>query len=37
MDDLDKVKENLETRWNWIWNIDLPGELERAKHLMMHY
>jgi hypothetical protein len=33
-DDLAKVKENVDTRHKWIWELDLPGEVERAKRLM---
>jgi salicylate hydroxylase len=34
LDHLDKVKQNIETRWNWLWNVDLPAELERAKKIV---
>ena len=34
-DDLAKVKEKLDTRHNWIW--ELPGEVERAKKLTCMY
>ncbi|KAI0184782.1 mannitol 1-phosphate dehydrogenase [Xylaria flabelliformis] len=30
-DDLDALQKNMETRLLWIWNIDLPAELKRAK------
>ena len=30
-DDLAKVKENVDIRHKWIWEIDLPGEVEKAK------
>jgi salicylate hydroxylase len=30
-ENLEKSRMNIETRWSWIWNVDLPGELERAK------
>ncbi|KAI0537256.1 mannitol 1-phosphate dehydrogenase 2 [Xylaria digitata] len=30
-DDVDAVQRNVEARMHWIWNIDLAGELERAK------
>ena len=33
-DDLVKIKENLDTRFAWIWEIDLPGEAQRAKRLL---
>lgn len=33
-DDLAKVKENVDSRHQWIWEVDLPGEVERAKKLM---
>ena len=33
-DDLAKFKGNVDTRMNWIWNIDLPAELEKAKNIM---
>jgi salicylate hydroxylase len=33
-DDLTKIKENVDTRHLWIWEVDLPGEVERAKRLM---
>ncbi|KAI9810361.1 MAG: hypothetical protein M1827_006328 [Pycnora praestabilis] len=33
-DDIEKVKENLETRYRWIWDEDLDGELQRAKSLL---
>jgi salicylate hydroxylase len=28
--DLAKLKANLDTRMNWIWDIDLPGEIARG-------
>jgi salicylate hydroxylase len=34
-DDLAKVKGNFDTRHKWIWEVDLPGEAERAKKIMM--
>ncbi|WVQ75093.1 salicylate 1-monooxygenase [Cryptococcus sp. DSM 104548] len=30
-DNLEKIKENLESRMTWIWSEDLPQELEIAK------
>ena len=29
-DDLEKLKENVRSRY-WMWDIDLPGEVERAR------
>ncbi|KAF2466523.1 FAD/NAD(P)-binding domain-containing protein [Lindgomyces ingoldianus] len=29
-DDLDKVEANMLERMRWIWDVDLPGELEKA-------
>ncbi|KAI0454986.1 mannitol 1-phosphate dehydrogenase 2 [Xylaria acuta] len=31
LDDVDALKRNMETRMLWIWNADLPADLERAK------
>ncbi|KAH9209788.1 hypothetical protein DL95DRAFT_449175 [Leptodontidium sp. 2 PMI_412] len=28
--DLEKMKANADVRMNWIWDIDLPGEVERG-------
>jgi salicylate hydroxylase len=33
-ENLEKLKMNIETRWSWIWSVDLPGELERGKRLV---
>ena len=33
-DDLVKVKENVDHRHTWIWEIDLPGEVEKAKRIL---
>lgn len=33
-EDLAKVKENLESRHEWIWKEDLPGEVEMAMALL---
>ncbi|KAI0399614.1 mannitol 1-phosphate dehydrogenase 2 [Xylaria palmicola] len=30
-DDVDTMQRNMESRMRWIWNVDLPAELERAK------
>ncbi|KAI1823398.1 mannitol 1-phosphate dehydrogenase 2 [Xylaria intraflava] len=32
-DDIDAVERNMRTRMEWIWSIDLPAELERARAL----
>lgn len=32
--DLEKVRESLETRYNWIWNEDLPLQLKKAQDIM---
>lgn len=32
--DLAKLKENVATRHLWIWEVDLPAEVERAKKIM---
>lgn len=31
--DLDRVEENFNTRWNWLWDHDHMEEIERAKEL----
>ncbi|KAI0479967.1 mannitol 1-phosphate dehydrogenase 2 [Xylaria cf. heliscus] len=31
LDDVDALQRNMETRMHWIWNEDLPAELERAR------
>jgi hypothetical protein len=28
--DLAKIKENLDSRLSWIWDVDLLGEVERG-------
>jgi len=33
-DDLEKLQRDIETRWTWIWNLDLARELDRAKQLV---
>ncbi|GAW18043.1 hypothetical protein ANO14919_075120 [Xylariales sp. No.14919] len=30
-DDVDAVRRNMKARMRWIWNVDLPAELERAR------
>jgi salicylate hydroxylase len=32
--DLGKIKERLESRYNWIWNEDLPQQLKKAQDIM---
>ncbi len=32
--DLDMIKQTLETRYNWIWNVDLPHQLKKAQDIM---
>jgi salicylate hydroxylase len=32
-DDLDKIEKNFTQRTRWIWNVDLPAEIERAKKI----
>lgn len=32
--DLDMIKRNLEMRYNWIWNEDLPQQLRKAQDIM---
>ena len=32
--DLKRIKERLESRYNWIWNEDLPQQLKRAQDIM---
>lgn len=32
--DLDSIKKVLETRYDWIWNEDLPQQLARAQEIM---
>ena len=32
-DDIKKIKEDLEQRWNWIWNEDLEAELTNAMEI----
>ncbi len=32
--DLDLIKRTLETRFDWIWNEDLPAQLKRAMDVM---
>lgn len=32
--DLDKIKQVLETRYNWIWDEDLPQQLRKAQDIM---
>jgi salicylate hydroxylase len=32
--DLEKIRERLDVRYNWIWNEDLEEQLKRAKILM---
>lgn len=32
--DLDKIRATLETRYDWIWNEDLPAQLKKAEALM---
>jgi salicylate hydroxylase len=34
--DLDKVRENLLSRYQWIWGNDLNAQLEEAKSFMAH-
>jgi salicylate hydroxylase len=34
-DDLAKVKESVDSRHQWIWEVDLLGEAERAKKLLI--
>lgn len=31
LDDVDALQQNMENRMHWIWNADLPADLERAK------
>lgn len=31
MDDIEKVIEDLEQRYDWIWEVDLDAELDKAK------
>jgi salicylate hydroxylase len=33
-ENLEQLRMNIETRWSWIWNVDLPGEPERAKRVV---
>ena len=33
-DDLDKIKDRLNTRMNWIWDFDLQAHVDEAKELM---
>jgi hypothetical protein len=30
-EDMDKIKKNLDTRFDWIWYDDLNGQVEEAK------
>ncbi|KAI0905198.1 mannitol 1-phosphate dehydrogenase 2 [Ustulina deusta] len=30
-DDVDALQRNMDSRMHWIWNVDLPAELERAR------
>lgn len=32
-DDLDKIEKDFTSRQNWIWDIDLPAEIERARKI----
>jgi len=32
--DLDAIKKRLETRYNWIWDEDLPQQLRKAQDIM---
>lgn len=32
--DLQKIRERLEQRYKWIWDEDLPAQLERAREIM---
>jgi salicylate hydroxylase len=32
--DLDLIKRTLEMRYNWIWDEDLPGQLQKAEDIM---
>ncbi len=32
--DLDLIKRTLETRYNWIWEEDLPQQLKLAQDIM---
>lgn len=32
--DLDMIKRTLETRYEWIWNEDLPEQLKKAQEIM---
>jgi salicylate hydroxylase len=32
-DDLDKIEKNFTTRLNWVWNVNLQDEVERAKKI----
>lgn len=33
-DDWEKIKENLEARMKWIWEVDTEGELEKALRML---
>ena len=33
-EDLRKMKRDVDERHRWIWEVDLPGEVERAKGLL---
>lgn len=32
--DLEKLKQNLETRYQWIWDEDLDAQLAKAEAIM---
>jgi salicylate hydroxylase len=32
--DLDSIRRTLETRYDWIWNEDLPQQLKKAQDIM---
>ncbi|KAH8676635.1 hypothetical protein BGZ60DRAFT_447047 [Tricladium varicosporioides] len=32
--DLEKIRKRLETRYDWIWNEDMPQQLKKAQELM---
>ena len=34
-DDIEKFRENVSKRMDWIWNEDLPAEVEEAKKIML--
>lgn len=34
-DDGDKLKENLSKRFSWLWDLDVAGQAEKAREIMM--